>query len=112
MASRNSVTATFWPCIQAGANGFSIACAVASAAESVMVIMKSVAANPSSTRTSSFPPQRGSSRSSMAMDPSPRGLSPATRRYTGSAPSKVTATRTRVASGEITPAASAAMAGW
>ncbi|MDP9696826.1 UNVERIFIED_ORG: hypothetical protein J2X79_004409 [Arthrobacter globiformis] len=65
-----------------------------------MVIMKSVAAKPSSTRTNSLPPQRGSTRSSLAMDPSPWELSPATRRYTGSAPNRVTATRTSVAIGK------------
>ena len=51
-------------------------------------------------------------RSSMASDPSPLGLSVATRRYTGSAPSKVTRTSTMVASGERIPAARNAMAGW
>ena len=80
IASRNSVTSTFCPCSQPGATGFWIRCAVASAADSVMVIMKSVAAKPSRTRTNSFPPHRGMSRSSIAMEPSPRWLSPATRR--------------------------------
>ena len=41
--------------------------------------MKSVAANPSSTRTNSFPPHHGSRRSSIAIEPSPRKLSDATR---------------------------------
>ena len=44
-ASRN-VTPTGW-CIQPGTNGFSTMCAVASAADSVMVMTKLVAANPS-----------------------------------------------------------------
>ena len=85
---------------------------MASAADSVMVIRKSVAANPSSASTNSLPTQRGSSRSSMAMEPSPRKLSLATRRYTGSAPNSVRMTSTMVASGESRPAASAAMPGW
>ena len=59
--------------------GFSTRCADASAAESVIVITKSVAAKPSSTRTKSLPFQKLSSRSSMAIEPSPRGLSSATR---------------------------------
>ena len=59
----------FGPAASRGRTGSRSACAVASAAESVMVIMKSVAAKPSRTRTSSFPPQRGNSRSSMAMEP-------------------------------------------
>ena len=60
--------------------GFSTACALASAADSVMVMRKSVAAKPSSTRTNSLPFQNDSSRSSIAIEPSPRGLSRATRR--------------------------------
>ncbi len=43
----------------AGTNGFSSTCAVASAAERVMVTMKSVATNPSSTRTKSLPCHHG-----------------------------------------------------
>jgi hypothetical protein len=50
-------------------------------------------------------------RSSMASEPSPRGLSAATRRYTGSAPNSVTPISTIVASGEMTPAARNAIAG-
>ena len=46
-------------------------CAVASAEDSVMVIMKSVAANPSNIRTNSLPFQWGSKRSSMEMEPCP-----------------------------------------
>jgi hypothetical protein len=75
-------------------------------------MMKSVAAKPSSTKTKSLPFQNDINRSSMAIDPSPLGLSEATRRYTGSAPSRVRATSTTVASGEIAPAARAAMPGW
>ena len=74
--------------------------------------MKSVAAKPSSTRTKIFPAHQGSSRSSMAIEPSPFGDSFATRRYTGSAPPSVSAISTSVASGESSPAASAAMPGW
>ena len=111
-ASSTSVTATSWPCSAVPTNGFSTTCAVASAADSVIVMRKSVAAKPSSTSTNSLPRQNGSSRSSMAIEPSPRGLSRATRRYTGSAPARVTATSTSVAIGESTPAASAAMPGW
>ena len=96
-AIKARVIATSWPCRKSGANGFSMACALASAAESVMVIMKSVAAKPRSARTNSLPPHRGRSRSSIAMEPSPRGLSEATRRYTGRAPRSVTATSTTVA---------------
>ena len=54
--------------------------AVASAVESVIVMRKSVTAKPSSTSTSSFDHQYDSSRSSMATEPSPCGLSRATRR--------------------------------
>jgi len=85
---------------------------VASAADRVMVIRKSVAANPSRTSTNSLPTQAGSNRSSIAMDPSPRWLSLATRRYTGSAPNRVRITSTTVASGDSSPAANAAMPGW
>ena len=54
--------------------------AVASAADNVIVIMKSVAANPSRTSTNNLPFQKLSSRSSIAIEPSPCGLSTATRR--------------------------------
>ena len=79
-ATSTSVIGTSAPWNHAGANGFSTACAVASAADRVIVIMKSVAAKPSSTSTKSLPPHQGSSRSSMAIEPSPRKLSRATRR--------------------------------
>lgn len=78
--TRTRVIHTFSPCIQLGAKGFSTTCAEASAADSVIVIMKSVAANPSSTSTKSFPAHQGSRRSSMAIEPSPCGLSLATLR--------------------------------
>ena len=55
-------------------------CADASAAESVIVMTKSVTANPSSTSTKILPRQKGSSRSSIAIEPWPCGLSSATRR--------------------------------
>jgi hypothetical protein len=45
----------------------------------------------------------------LAIEPSPCGLSAATRRYIGSAPNSVI--RTNVATGESAPAASAAMPG-
>ncbi len=50
-------------------------CAVASAADIVMVMTKSVAANPSRHSTSTLLRQRGSNCSSTAMLPSPFGLS-------------------------------------
>ena len=71
---------TSLPWNQDGAKGFSMACADASAADRVMVIMKSVAAKPSSTRTNSLPAHHGRNRSSIAIDPEPRKLSRATRR--------------------------------
>ena len=45
-----------------------------------MVMMKSVAAKPSSTSTNSLPPHHGSSFSNMASEPEPLKLSRATRR--------------------------------
>ena len=75
-------------------------------------MMKSVAANPRSVSTKSLPFHQGSRCSSMAMEPSPLGLSRATRRYTGSAPKRVSSTSTSVAMGASAPAASAAMPGW
>src|SRR5918998_1482264 len=82
-----------------------------SAADSVIVMIQEVATKPSRTRTKTFPRQNGSSRSSIATEPCPWGLSFATRRYIGSTPSRVSATITSVASGESAPAASAAMPG-
>jgi hypothetical protein len=79
-AISNRVTATAWPSRKTGTNGFSRTCAVASAAERVMVITKSVATNPSSTSTNSLPCHHDSSRSSIEIDPASWGLSRATRR--------------------------------
>ncbi len=53
---------------------------VASAADRVIVMMKSVAAKPSSTSTKSLPAHLGRTRSSIAIEPWPCGLSRATRR--------------------------------
>lgn len=79
-ASSPRVISICWSWRNEGTCGFSTTCAVASAAESVIVIMKSVAAKPSSTRTNSLPFQKDSSFSSIAIDPSPCGESSATRR--------------------------------
>jgi hypothetical protein len=46
----------------------------------VIVMTKSVATNPSSTKTKSLPFHRDSNRSSIAIEPCPCGLSAATRR--------------------------------
>ena len=107
-----SVIGRFALCRACGMSGFSTACAAASAADRVIVMMNAVPAKPSSTRTNSLPAHQGSSRSSIAIEPSPRKLSDATRRYTGSAPKSVRSTSTSVATGEMNPAAIAAMAGW
>ena len=48
-----------------------MACLAASAADSVIVMTKSVAANPSSTSTSTLPFQPASRFSSMAIEPCP-----------------------------------------
>lgn len=101
----------FWSCRKLGTYGFSTMWAAPSAAESVMVMVKSVAAKPSSTRMKILPHQFGRKLANMAMEPPPLKLSLATRRYTGSAPSSVSATSTSVASGDSTPAASAAIPG-
>ena len=77
-----------------------------------MVMTKSVAAKPSSTSTSTLPFQPLSRFSSMAIEPCPAKLRPATWMYTGSAPSMVTRTRMTVAIGATTPAASSAIPGW
>ncbi len=70
---------TWWPVSVERKLGFSIRCADASAADRVIVMMKSVAAKPSSASTNSLPFQKLSSRSSIAIEPSPWGLSSATR---------------------------------
>ena len=79
-ASSTSVTSTRSPCRKSGTNGFSSRCAVASAADSVIVITKSVAANPSRASTKNLPHHCGASFSSIAIEPCPYGLSSATRR--------------------------------
>lgn len=76
-----------------------------------MVMIHEVATNLSSTSTKSLPFQKGSRCSSIATLPCPCGLSLATRRYSGSMPSRVSRTMSSVASGESAPAASAAMPG-
>ena len=70
-----------------------------------------VQTKPSNVRTKNLPFQNGSSRSSIATEPWPYGLSAATRRYIGSIPHRVSSTMSNVASGEIAPAASSAMPG-
>ena len=81
MTSRNIVT-TICPCIHAGTapayTGLLMRWAAASAADSVLVITKSVAAKPMSTRTTSFAPQPRNIRSIMPIEPTPSGVSPAT----------------------------------
>lgn len=113
-SSSATVTSTAVP-VPCGADdgryGFSSRCTVASAADRVIVTIHEVATKPSSTSTKSLPRQNGSSRSSIATDPCPCGLSRATRRYIGSIPNRVSATISRVASGESAPAASAAIPG-
>jgi len=86
-------------------------CTVASAEDRVMVMIQLVATKPSRMSTNTLPRQNGSSRSSIATEPCPCGLSFATRRYIGSIPRRVSATMSRVAMGESAPAASAAMPG-
>ena len=87
-----------------GQFGFWIRWTAASAVDSVLVMTKSVAANPSSTSTSTLPPHPWTSRASIPIDPWPACDRPATYRYSGSAPNSVTATSTRVASGASSPA--------
>jgi hypothetical protein len=110
-ASRNRVIAICWSQRNPGVKGFSTMWAVASADDRVMVMIQEVATKPSRHRTNSLPPQNDSSRSSMATEPCPYGLSAATRRYTGSIPNRVSSTISRVATGERAPAASTAIAG-
>ena len=86
-------------------------CAVASAAERVMVMTHAVATNPSRHRTNILPFQNESSLSSIETDPCPCGLSAATTRYIGSIPNRVSSTMSPVAMGERAPALAAAMAG-
>ena len=76
--SSRQVTTIGWS-IHVGTNGFSMMCAVASAAESVIVMTKLVAAKPSRQSTSALPRQRGSRSSSTDRLPWPCGLSAAMR---------------------------------
>ena len=76
-ASSVRVTASGWS-MNRGTYGFSMMWAAASAAESVIVITKSVSAKPSRMRTNTFPRHLGSSSSSIAMLPWPWGLRCAT----------------------------------
>ena len=84
---------------------------MASAADSVIVMIQDVQTKPSSVSTKNLPFQNGSSRSSIATEPCPWGLSTATRRYIGSIPHSVSSTISSVASGDTAPAASAAIPG-
>ena len=72
---------------------------------------KPVATKPISMSTSSLPCHHDNRCSSIEIEPSPCGLSSATRRYIGSAPNRVISTSTSVANGDSAPAASAAMPG-
>jgi hypothetical protein len=74
-------------------------------------MIQDVATKPSSTSTNTLPRQNGSRFSSIATEPWPCGLSRATRRYIGSIPSRVSATISKVASGDSAPAARAAIPG-
>ena len=65
-----------------------------------MVIMKSVAMKPRRASTISFPGQKESNLSSIAIEPCPCGLSEATRLYIGTIAKRVSATMSRVAKGE------------
>ena len=111
MSSSTIVMATACPRSASGMSGFSTRCTEASADDRVMVMIQDVATNPSRTRTKTLPRQKGSSRSSIAIDPCPWGLSLATRRYIGSMPSSVRATIRSVAIGETAPAARMAIEG-
>jgi uncharacterized membrane protein len=77
----------------------------------VVVIIKLVATNPSKASTNIFPFQRESRCSSIEIEPSPCGLSSATRLYIGKAPKSVSRTSTKVANGDNAPAARKAMPG-
>ena len=110
-SSSTTVMATACPCSAPGASGFSIKCTLASAADKVIVTIHDVATNPNNTSTNTLPRQNGKSRSNIATDPCPCGLSRATRQYIGNIPSSVSATINRVASGDKAPAAKAAIPG-
>ena len=77
-ASRPSVSASRWLPRYGCRIGFSTACCAASAADRVMVMTKSVAANPKRARTNIFPVHSGRSASSMAIEPWPAYERPAT----------------------------------
>lgn len=79
-AIRPSVMIIWWLPRAAEKCGFSTRWVEASAADRVMVIRKSVAAKPSRASTNSLPFQNDSSRSSIAIEPAPCGLSSATLR--------------------------------
>lgn len=84
-AMRTSVMTTLTvvgltPCSSPWTKGFSTTWAVASAADRVIVMMKSVATNPSRTRMNSLPFHHDSRCASIEIEPSPCGLSSATRR--------------------------------
>ena len=76
------------------------------------MITKSVAANPNSVSTSTFPPHPDTSVASIPIDPCPSAEQRATNAYTGYAPNRVTRTSTTVASGASRPADTYAMLGW
>jgi len=104
-AMSRSVTAMPWSARCGCSSGFSIACCAASAAESMTVITKSVAAKPSRPRTVTFPIQPGSRSSSIAMEPWPAYERAATCEYVGRAPRSVTPRSKSAAIGESAPAA-------
>ena len=68
-SSNPTVSSTRWSLSTSGANGFCTKCAVASADDSVIVMIQEVATKPSRVSTNSLPHQNGSSRSSMATEP-------------------------------------------
>ena len=87
-------------------------CAVASAADSVIVITKLGRGEAQQAQHEApCPSTAESSSSSIRMLPWPCGLISATRRYIGSAPKSVRSTSTSVAIGDSVPAARNAMPG-
>ena len=70
-ASRTNATRRFASPSRGCKYGFCVACLAASEADNVMVITKSVVANPSSTKTMNLPHHPGSRFSSIAMEPNP-----------------------------------------
>ena len=63
------MTSTRWPARNAGAKGFWMKWAVASAEDRVIVMIQEVATKPSSTRTKILPRQNGNNRSNIATEP-------------------------------------------